>query len=183
MLRASGKPDATSWNSVPGISLSTVQQQDEQGQNSGPKLIEMFESHQHKEQFLKDMSLTQRSTGSVCIARKCCKIWSRHWSFNSLSIQQNFDTPIAGIICCNCKRNLKTHHKFSKGQQRFHFEPWLHHWEEFQPKNQAQPIWETSCGLRGERHAVNSKEDGNNPTLLSKWKTILAKKKSCFTTK
>ena len=47
-------------NRVPNISLSTVQQQDEQRQHTVAKLIEKFESHQHKEQFLKDMSQTQK---------------------------------------------------------------------------------------------------------------------------
>ena len=45
---------------VPGNSMSTVQQQDEQRQLSVAKLIEKFESHQYKEQFLKDMSQTQK---------------------------------------------------------------------------------------------------------------------------
>ena len=45
---------------VPGISLSAVQQQDEQRQHTVAKLIEMFASHQHKGQFLKDMSQTQK---------------------------------------------------------------------------------------------------------------------------
>ena len=45
---------------VPGISFSTVQQKDEQRQQTVAKLIEKFESHQYKEQFLKDMSPTQK---------------------------------------------------------------------------------------------------------------------------
>ena len=45
---------------VPGISFSTVQQKDEQRQQTVAKLIEKFESHPYKEQFLKDMSQTQR---------------------------------------------------------------------------------------------------------------------------
>ena len=45
---------------VPGLSLSTVQQQDEQRQHTVAKLIEMFESHQHREQFLENMSQTQK---------------------------------------------------------------------------------------------------------------------------
>ena len=44
---------------VLGISLSTVQQQDEQRQHTVAKLIEMFEAHQHNEQFLKDMNQTR----------------------------------------------------------------------------------------------------------------------------
>ena len=45
---------------VPGISISTLQEQDEQRQRTVGQLIEKFESHQHKEQFLKDMSQTQK---------------------------------------------------------------------------------------------------------------------------
>ena len=48
---------------VQGISLTTVQQQNEQRQHTVAKLIEMFESHQHKEQFLKDMSQTPKING------------------------------------------------------------------------------------------------------------------------
>ena len=44
---------------VPGMSLSTVQQQDEQRQHTVAKLIEKFESHQNKEQFPKYMGQTQ----------------------------------------------------------------------------------------------------------------------------
>ena len=41
---------------IPGISISTVKMQDARRQNNVTKLIEMFERHEHKEQFLKDMS-------------------------------------------------------------------------------------------------------------------------------
>ena len=40
---------------VPCTSISTVKLQDARRQNNVTKLIEMFEKHQHKEQFLKDM--------------------------------------------------------------------------------------------------------------------------------
>ena len=44
---------------IPGRSISTVNLQDAPRQNNVTKLIEMFEKHQHKEQFLKDMSQKQ----------------------------------------------------------------------------------------------------------------------------
>ena len=44
---------------TPGISISTVKLQDARRQSSVTKLIEMFEKHQHKEQFLQDMSQKQ----------------------------------------------------------------------------------------------------------------------------
>ena len=44
---------------IPGISISTVKLQDARRQNNVTKLIEMFEKHQQKEQFLEDMSQKQ----------------------------------------------------------------------------------------------------------------------------
>ena len=44
---------------IPGISISTVKLQDARRQNNVTKLIEMFETHQHKEQFIKDMNQKQ----------------------------------------------------------------------------------------------------------------------------
>ena len=44
---------------MPDISISTVKLQDARRQNNFTKLIEMFEKHQHKEPFLKDMSQKQ----------------------------------------------------------------------------------------------------------------------------
>ena len=53
------------WNNAvdyknPGIPFSTVEQQDTNRQNKVKKLIEKFESHQHKESFLQDLSQTQK---------------------------------------------------------------------------------------------------------------------------
>ena len=44
---------------IPGKSISTVKLQDARRQNNVTKLIEMLERHQHKEQFLEDMSQKQ----------------------------------------------------------------------------------------------------------------------------
>ena len=60
MHRAARKPDATLWITEFQAYLSIVQQQDEQRQHTVAKLIEKFESHQHKEQFFKDISQTQK---------------------------------------------------------------------------------------------------------------------------
>ena len=53
------------WNNavdyrIPGILLSTVVQEDTNRQNKVKKLIKKFESHQHKESFLQDLSQTQK---------------------------------------------------------------------------------------------------------------------------
>ena len=54
MHRASGKPDATLWIAeVQTHPSQQFKQQHEQRQRTVAKLIEKFESHQYKEQFLK----------------------------------------------------------------------------------------------------------------------------------
>ena len=45
---------------IPDISISTVQEQDAQRQHKVAQLIEMFESHKHKDQFVKGMSQTKK---------------------------------------------------------------------------------------------------------------------------
>ena len=45
---------------IPGIPLSTVEQQDTTRDNKAKKLIEKFENHQHMESFLQDLSQTQK---------------------------------------------------------------------------------------------------------------------------
>ena len=57
MHRASWKPDATLVDyRVTDLSITTVQEQDEQRRPAVAKSIEKFESHRYKEQFLKDVS-------------------------------------------------------------------------------------------------------------------------------
>ena len=87
MHRASGKPRCNIVDyRVPGISLSTVQQQDEQRQHTVAKLIEKF---------LKIRVRRRRSTGSVKHRKNCCKIWTRQRSSNSVRILRNCNAPIA----------------------------------------------------------------------------------------
>ena len=55
---APGRPDAASWTTESQAYLSRVQEQDEQKRQTVAKLIEKFESHKYKEQFLQDISQT-----------------------------------------------------------------------------------------------------------------------------
>ena len=56
---------------IPGMSLSTVQEQDEQKRQTVAKLIEKFESHKYREHILQDMTRRRRSTGSVKHRKNC----------------------------------------------------------------------------------------------------------------
>ena len=81
MHRASGKPDATLWIAE-FQAYPTVQQQDEQRQQTVAKLIEKFESHQYKEQFLKDMSQTNVLTAIPL--RSPATFQKDNYDFNSI---------------------------------------------------------------------------------------------------
>ena len=113
-------------NRVPIISLSTVQQLDEPRQHTVAKLIEKFESHQHKEQILRDMSQTQKINRFSEASQKMLQDMDQTEIFelceNSTKLQCsdcNFFKEIR-IIYCSCGQNLKT-------SRRFQFELWLHH--------------------------------------------------------
>ena len=120
---------------VPGISLSTVQQQDEQ-RHTVAKLIEKFESHQHKEQFLEDMSQTQKINSFSKASQKMLQDMDQTEIFelceNSTKLQCldcNSFTEI-GIIYCSCGRNLKykrSSYNKPEGELRHFFNPWLQH--------------------------------------------------------
>ena len=58
-----------------GIPISTVKLQDARRQHNVTKLIEMFERHEHKEQFLKDMS---QKAGDQQVQRGVTTIICRH---------------------------------------------------------------------------------------------------------
>ena len=98
---------------IPGISLSTVQQQDEQRQHTVAKLIEKFESHQYKEQFLKDMSQTQKINRFSEASQKLLKDMDQTEIFEIYENTTKLQSPACnsfteiGIIYCSYGRNLK----------------------------------------------------------------------------
>ena len=121
---------------VPGISLSTAQQQDEQRQHTVAKLTEKFESHQHKEQFLKDVSQTQKINRFSEASQKLLQDMDHTEIFelceNSTEHQCsdcNSFTKI-GITLLQLWTKFEEvaeSHNISKGQLRFQFDPWLNH--------------------------------------------------------
>ena len=98
---------------IPGISLSTVQEQDEQRQYTVAKLIEKFESHKYKEQFLQDMSQTQKINRFSAASRTLLKDVNQTEIFELCENTKKLQCPDCnsftevGIIYCGCGRNLK----------------------------------------------------------------------------
>ena len=98
---------------IPEKSISTVKLQDVRRQNDVTKMIEMFEKHQHKAQFLKDMSERQEINRFSEESQKLLVDMNHTEIFefceNSAKLQCldcNAFSDI-GIICCSCGRNLK----------------------------------------------------------------------------
>ena len=104
----------TADHRIPGKSISTVKLQDARRPNNVTKLIEMFEKHQHEEQFLEDMSQKQEINLFSEESQKLLDDMNQTEIFelyeNSAKKNQypdcNSFTEI-GIICCSCGRNLK----------------------------------------------------------------------------
>ena len=98
---------------IPGISISTVKLQDARRQSNVTKLIEMFEKHQHTEQFLKDMSQKQE-TNRFSEESQQLFVDMNHTEIFELCensakrqcLDCNSSTEI-GIIYCSCGKTLK----------------------------------------------------------------------------
>ena len=96
-----------------GISISTVKLQDARRQNDVTKLIEMFEKHQHEEQFHKDMSQQQEINRFSEESQKL--LVDNHTEifelFENSAKRQCLDCNAfseIGVIYCSCgRRNLK----------------------------------------------------------------------------
>ena len=98
---------------IPGISISTVKRQDAQRQHEVTKLIEMFEKHQHKEQFRKDMSQKQEINRFSEESQKLLVDMDHTEIFELCENSANLRCPDCnslteiGIIYCSCGRSSK----------------------------------------------------------------------------
>ena len=100
---------------IPGISLSTVQEQDEQKRQAVAKLIEKFESHQYKNQNLQDMSQTQKINKLSEASQKLLENMNQTRSF----------------------RALRKHYKTSMHRLQFFYRSW-DHFLQMRTKSEAQ---------------------------------------------
>ena len=115
-----------------GLSISTVKLQDARRQNNVTKVIEMFEKHQHEEQFLKDMSqkqeinrfseesqtllgdTNQTEIFEICensAKHQCCNVFFRNRD-HLLQLQEKFEV-------------LAESYNIPEDQLRLYFNPWL----------------------------------------------------------
>ena len=98
---------------IPGFSISTVNCRMHDDKNNVTKLLEMFEKHQHEEQFLEDMGQKQEIHTLSEESQKLLDDMNQAENFqfceNSAKLQCldcNAFTEI-GISYCTCGRNLK----------------------------------------------------------------------------
>ena len=98
---------------VPGFSISTVKLHDARRHNNLTKLIEMFEKHQQKEQFFKDMTQKQEINRFSEESQKLLDDMNQTEIFELSEKSAKRQCPDCnafseiGIIYCSCWRNLK----------------------------------------------------------------------------
>ena len=103
----------TADDRIPGISISTVKLQDARRQINVTKLVEMFEEHQHKEQFLEDMCQKQEINRFSEESQKLLDDMNQTEIFELFENSAEHECPDCnayseiGISYCGCGRNLK----------------------------------------------------------------------------
>ena len=147
------------------MSLSTVKQQDGRRQNKAKKLIEMFEKQQHKEQFLKDLSQTQKIHRFSEESQRLLADMNHTEIFEFCKKKKK--TAKQQCLDCNTflenrnnllqlRKKLEVSAKSNNSperQLRLHVDPWLCHKEELQQSCKTRTIRKTEDVLPGEADA------------------------------
>ena len=166
---------------VPGISLSTVQQQDEQRQHTVANLMEMFEVHQHKEKFLQDTNQMQNINRFGKASQKMLQDMDQMEIFelseNSTKLQCpdcNSFTEI-GIIYCSCERNLKYKRNPTTRQKEDYACTSIPGFvikndRSGGPKHGQSERQIMFFKAKDRLRKAKNKTNGNHPTILSRWK-------------
>ena len=128
---------------IPGISISTVQEQDEQRRHK------VFESHEHKDQVLKDMSQTKKINRFSEASQELLKDMNHTEIFELCENSKKLQCPgcnsftDSGIIFCSCGKKLKHGRsvtQFQKNNPRSQFDRWLRHLQKFWSRTKAWSI-------------------------------------------
>ena len=138
------------------------------GNQTVAKLIEMFESHQHKEQFLKDMSQTQKINRFSKASQKMLQ------DVRILRKDCNSFTEI-GIICCSCGRNLKYKRSLTTNQKAnndFTSVPGYNIKKNSSrgPKHGQSERQLMFFKAKDMQRKAKMSKNGSHPTILSRWK-------------
>ena len=172
--------DAESNGETRSISISTVKLQDARRQNNVTKLVEMFEKHQQKEQFLKDMSQKQEINRFSEESQQLLVDMNHTEIFKLCEDSAKHQCPDCnafseiGIIYCSCGRKSKYSRSLTTLQKTecdLTFDPWL-----FIKKS----------SIRGPKHGVSQRQvlfyrakpmlkkarqshHGSHPTIFARW--------------
>ena len=109
---------------IPGIHLSTVEQQDTNRQNKVKKMIEKLENHHHKESCLQDLSQTQKinkfseESQDLIAEMNSTEIFELCENSSKKQCSECNTNWEIGIVYCSCGRNLKTLRRDQKSSKR-----------------------------------------------------------------
>ena len=121
---------------LPGISISTVKLHGARRQYNVTKLIEMFEKHRHKEQFLKDTSQRQGINRFSEASQKLLNEMDQTEIFELFENTAKLQCPDCnsfteiGIMYCNCGRKFEVQAESYNNPEsllRLYSDPWLCH--------------------------------------------------------
>ena len=183
--KSDSKGYVETWNNavdcrIPGIPLSTVEQQETTRENKVKKLIEKFENHQYKESFLQDLSQTQKINKFSKESQDLLADMNHTEIFELCENSSKQQCPECntywetGIIYCNCGRNMKS----SQGRTEFEqnncdvtsipghvIEKNSSRGAKHGPSERQRMYYQAKQMLKKARQ----KKHGNHPTILSRW--------------
>ena len=188
---------------VPGLSIWTVKLQDARRQKNVTKLIEMFEKHRHKEQFLKVTSQKQEINR---FSEESPKITRRHESNRDLRTLQEFcNTTMSWVQSLHGNRDhlLQLREKFEvqeesynnpEGEVPLFFNPGFVIKKNFSSGSKHGQSVRQIMFFKAKEMLEKARQKNmaairryfqggtNNKDTVGHWRsTIPAKKKSCFT--
>ena len=190
---------------MPDVSISAVRLRDARRQNDVTELIEMFEKHQHREQFLKDVSQKQEinkfseESQTLLVDMnhteifELCENSAKHQCLdcNAFFFFRNRDHLLH--LRENFEVSAESYHT-PEDQLRLYFNPWLSSRRIPVEDQRTVHLKDRSCSFFKAKETLKKarqEKHGSHPTILSRWyaqenteirwrSTILAKKKSCF---
>ena len=141
------------------------------------RLIDMFEKHQHEEQFLEDVSSKQEINRFSEESQKLLDDMNQTEIFELCENFAKHQCPDCNAFFRNWDHLLQLREKFEvlyntpEDQLRLYFNPWLCHYEEFQSRPKLGASERQVMFYREKQMLQKARQSkhGSHPTILSRW--------------
>ena len=173
------------WNDtidyrIPGMPLSTIEQQDTTRENKVKKLIGKFEHHQHKESFLQDLNQTEKMNKFSKESHELLPDMNNTEIFELCENSFKQQCPECntyweiGFIYCSCGRNMKSSQRPTEFEQNnydvtsipgYVIKKNSSRGAEHGPSERQSMYYQAKQMMKKARQ----KKHGNHTTILSRW--------------